>query len=164
MRSIFFIIAALCFTSCKDNCIGCDQPFPYYPTSTTIFISITDKDGNDLLDQSKENSFKIEDIRALENKENQNLFILGSNNPERLVKLPNENLTSYELSTIAPRPINQARLITKWTSINIDTIDLEFYPEIAIHRLSKVIVNGEEILDTKNLQENNFMYRIHLVK
>ena len=149
-------------TSCDKK--TCCEPPPYSLLLTDLHIKISDKDGNDLLDQNNSNAIKVQDIRAFTHYEHQDYYIIASNDIKNLMKIPTESLTLYKLTLSSKLEGNKSRTIVKWTDTNIDTIDAEFFDEVVKDRLSKIVVNGKEVSNLKRPTLNEYYYSIHLMK
>lgn len=158
---ISIVLIGFLFNSCNKEDLDCCTPLPL---NATIFINISNDKGIDLLDQNKNESFKIENIRSFHLHNNQERYVPNSNESTKLIKFQTDTFTSYSISLSTNLINNKSRSIVKWDSKNVDTIDAIFFSENVPNRLSKVIINGKEMLDTENKTQHSFVYQIYLKK
>ena len=141
------------FQSC-ENVFCCDLPPDCCEIPKEVAISVIDRHGNDLLDQSKVDGFKMDDLRVFHFYNNQNHYVLNSNNPNRLALNPKEKLTTYNVNLSEKIENQKSTTIIKWSSDQLDTIDAFFQSEKI---LSKLIINAKDTIsiDTLKMKYNN---------
>jgi hypothetical protein len=80
------------------NIMCCDLPPDCCETPKELAISVINSNGDDLLNQSKIDGFKINDLRVFHFYNNQNHFDVNSNNPNRLSLNSKGALTEHLVS------------------------------------------------------------------
>jgi len=163
MKKLFLLsllpVSFLMFQGCEKCCVP--HPICCENGPKNVAITVIDHNGDDLLDQSKVDSFKIDDLRVFHFYNNQNHFVVNSNNLNRLALDPKEKLTTYNVYLSEKIVDQKSRTIIKWSSDQLDTIDAFFQNEKI---LSKLIINEKNTIqiDT-NAQKNNSL-SITLIK
>lgn len=142
MKKFLLFLGIALFLSCeKDNFCGC------YIVDIGVNISITDSNGNDLLNPENSNAYTEKDIKLFISDQGQMKEVLAGNTdyPGDLMIFPTNN-SKYMLRVFTPQPVTYIQ----WKGTDMDTIQCEFSQTDNSKICTKVWYNSKLVFDGKN--------------
>ena len=151
---LFLLLSTFLLVLSCENKYCCEPPPICCNNAPSLYVSLVNSKGEDLLNQENEIAFKVEDFRVFHYYNDNNYFINNSNQPNQLRKLPNDNLTSYFTPLSTHLTLGKSTTIVKWNNKVSDTIEAEFSSENIVSRL---IINHKEIIESATLKDKKVL-------
>ncbi len=153
MRTIILILAIAFLGGCTS-----DENLQQFVLATSIQFSVSDAEGNDLLDPENPDSYKHSDIKLYYKKEGKYEEVYeGHLDSPRKINIY-KHIKEYRIgvSLNDSEKEMQPETLIKWNENETDTVKCEVYRAEGIVRVVKVWLNGSLIWDAESETEPYF--------
>lgn len=153
MKSLVTIIIILVLSSCSS-----DDSKEQFNLDVGFEFSITDNEGNDLLNPDNSNSYNHSEIKLFYKKNGVYEEVFDENlDYSRNIKIY-KHIDKYRIGIVLNHSVEevQPETVIRWNESESDTIKCEFYQTNSLIRIDKVWLNNTLIWNSTNNSEPYF--------